>query len=442
MLEGAFGSVAWVVPLLVALLAWRYLRHPDRNAETARAAIGWTALLLGVLGLVHLAKGTPRPSDGTAAMHGAGGLVGYAVSGPLATAVTPWAAAPLLVLLVAFGVLVITGTPLHKIPERIADVREIFGHPRPASHEDDDGELEIDQEYKAGTGSTAKRVRGQIARQIKLRPAIEAGEHTKPYDTPLLEDGKRRAAAPPGGPAPAGASPGRPDGSDGLIEALGFGSPATSAPPEAHPQAEVKASAPPPTSASPYAGPEQLTLTGDAIAYTLPPTALLRPGSVPKARTKANDMVVAALSQVLEEFQVDAQVTGFSRGPTVTRYEIELGPAVKVEAVTRLSKNISYAVKSADVRIISPIPGRSAIGVEIPNADKEVVSLGDVLKSQVAIGDHHPMVVGLGKDVEGRVMVANLAKMPHVLIAGATGAGKSVCLNGLITSILTRATPG
>ena len=179
-LEGAFGSVAWVVPLLVALLAWRYLRHPDRNAETARAAIGWTALLLGVLGLVHLAKGTPRPSDGPAAMHGAGGLVGYAVSGPLARAATPWAAAPLLVLLAAFGVLVITGTPLHKIPERIADVREIFGHSPPASHDGDDDELEIDEEYQAGTGSTAKRVRGQIARQIKLRPAIEAGSTPSP----------------------------------------------------------------------------------------------------------------------------------------------------------------------------------------------------------------------------------------------------------------------
>jgi DNA segregation ATPase FtsK/SpoIIIE, S-DNA-T family len=427
---GGFGSLAWVIPVLGLLLAWRFLRHPDRNTETIRATIGWTALLLGVLGLIHIAKGTPHPSDGARAMHLAGGYLGYAVSGPLASVLTTWAAVALLALLALYGLLLISGTPLHRIPKRLAELRVMFGLGRPRPEPGDD-DLEIDEDYEAGTGGTVRRARGQLARQIRLRPAIEAGDHTKPYDTPLLDQKKR------GQP--------RPDGSDGLAEALGFGThdePDPSAPSTAvaPPQPEPAIAVPKPS--APLRNPEQLTLSsGDAIAYTLPPTALLRPGTAPKQRTRANDIVVAALSEVLEQFQVDAQVTGFSRGPTVTRYEIELGPAVKVERVTALSKNVAYAVKSADVRIISPIPGKSAIGVEIPNADKEVVSLGDVLKSQVALSDHHPMVVGLGKDVEGRVMVANLAKMPHVLIAGATGAGKSVCLNSLITSILTRATP-
>jgi DNA segregation ATPase FtsK/SpoIIIE, S-DNA-T family len=421
LVSGAFGSLAWTVPLLLALLAWRFLRHPDRNAETGRITVGGSALIIGTLGLVHIAHGTPSPANGSGAMRAAGGLIGYFASAPLVAGLTPWVAAPLLALLCGFGLLVITGTPLHRVPNRIAELRG-----NGADDEDADGEQA-----------------GQSGRPGRKRPAaIEAGDHDKPYDSPLLRGGGAAAgagagrkgavlpgeAARPGG-APAELERAAGDADEGMPDMLAFGGTAAG-PPTAHADA-------PGTGRG-----EQLTLAGSSdSSYTLPPAALLRPGTAPKARTHANDVVVRALTEVFDQFDVDAQVTGFSRGPTVTRYEIELGPAVKVERVTQLGRNIAYAVKSADVRILSPIPGKSAIGVEIPNADREIVSLGDVLRSPVALTDHHPMVVGLGKDVEGRTVVANLAKMPHILIAGATGAGKSTCVNGLITSILLRATP-
>jgi len=445
----AFGAGAPAVPVLLALLAWRLLRHPDRNAKTAPVVIGWAALIVGGLGLVHIANGTPHPSDGAAAMRGAGGLIGFIASAPLVAAVTPWVAVPLLALLTGFGLLVISGTPLHRVPGRLA---ELGGFARGGSR--------AAEGDSSGSPSDAVARRQLTRGGRKRNEAIEVGEHQRPYDTPLLGGTLARgpAAGRPGSQQPPAAGAGTDDGP--MPGALLFGPPLV--PPDggqpasaasrggapedawlgAWPGAEDGAAdGPVPGGAVPGKA-EQLTLTGTSDAsYTLPPAALLKPGSAPKARTRANDAMVEALSVVLEQFEVDAQVTGFTRGPTVTRYEIELGPAVKVERVTALSRNIAYAVKSADVRILSPIPGKSAIGVEIPNTDREIVSLGDVLRSPVATADHHPMVVALGKDVEGRTVVANIAKMPHMLIAGATGAGKSTCINGLITSILVRATP-
>jgi DNA segregation ATPase FtsK/SpoIIIE, S-DNA-T family len=430
-IRGLLGSVSWTLPILLGLLAWRYLRHPDRNADTARMVIGWIALLIGALGLVHVASGTPGLTAGVSAIRSSGGLIGYAASAPLVAVVTKWAAVPVLALVAGFGFLVITGTPLHRVPERIADIRNWL-----LRFIDADA---ADEAAAAGAGGSGGRPQAKLAR--RRSDTLEVGARDRAYDTPLLDTlfGRRESARNPDhADANAGVS-----AADAAADAHGaMAAGAATVEDNWHEAAALARAASARGAGASTLKPEQLTLAAVTDgSYTLPPVALLKPGTVHRPRTKANDVVLEALTGVLEQFEVDAQVTGFTRGPTVTRYEIELAPAVKVERVTQLSKNIAYAVKSADVRILSPIPGKSAIGIEIPNADRDIVSLGDVLRSPVAASDHHPMVVGLGKDVEGRTVIANLAKMPHMLIAGATGAGKSTCINGLISSILLRATP-
>ena len=403
---GSVGKVGWFLPLVLVLIGWRNMRDPVHNGPAGRQVIGWTAFAFGVLGIVHIANGNPQPVRGdTDPLETAGGAVGFVVSNLLLDLLrTPFVVVPLLVLLSVFGILVITATPVYQVPARLAETRDrLLGRTRPEGEEDE------------GEPTQPIRTRGRGG-------DIDPDMGDPAYDSPVLEDREVRKRR-----------------KKGAIDARGRDR-------LAWPRSRASTSpSPRPTSSRrrtrrcpPRV--EQLALSGD-IAYTLPANEVLKPGSVHKARSKASDAVVDRLTQVMEEFGIDAQVTGYTRGPTVTRYEVELGPAVKVEKVTALSKNIAYAVASADVRILSPIPGKSAIGIEIPNVDKEIVSLGDVLRSGNARGDHHPMVCGLGKDVEGGFVVANLAKMPHLLVAGATGSGKSSFINSMITSILMRSTP-
>jgi len=385
---GTVGLLAWALPPVLGLAAWRTLRHPDRNGPAGRQIIGWLTLSGGVLGLVHLAHGVPRPDD-MDKVREAGGAMGFLFSAILKDLLnSSYVVAPLLVLLAGFGLLVISGTPLHAVPARL---RELIHGPADDAVE--------------GPVVEAKPKRHPRMVQTDL-----------PYENPLVDgpDEDRQVAA----TAKSDAKKSKLSADAGVEE--------------------VTELIPPPTEPLPVRA-EQLSL-GDVV-YTLPESQILREGSPHKARSAASDEVVERLTEVLDQFQIDAQVTGYTRGPTVTRYEIELGQAVKVEKITSLANNIAYAVASNEVRILNPIPGKSAIGVEIPNVDKEMVSLGDVLRSQKARGDHHPMVIGLGKDVEGGFVVANLAKMPHLLVAGATGSGKSSFVNSMVASILMRSTP-
>ncbi|MBQ1016315.1 DNA translocase FtsK 4TM domain-containing protein [Micromonospora ureilytica] len=379
------GAISVVVPVLLMIGAWRLMRQPADPEHRGRGLIGWGSLLVSTAALLQIGQDPADPLE----RDFAGGLVGAGVGGLLERAVTAWVAVPLLILLLLFGLLVVTATPINKIPERLGLLAGgLVGAP------------ETDEEADEVAAKPARK------RPAKRMPA--------PLDPDDFEDL---------------------DGAD-LQETMVLPrkSPAK-VPASRKPQAEPPEHSPAPTRA------EQLALTGLSGDYTLPPANMLSAGAAAKTRSKANDEVIAALTGVFDQFDVDAAVTGFTRGPTVTRYEVELGHGVKVERITQLSRNIAYAVKSPDVRILSPIPGKSAVGVEIPNTDPENVALGDVLRSRAATSDHHPMVVALGKDIEGGYVVANLAKMPHILIAGATGAGKSSCLNTLLVSVLTRATP-
>jgi S-DNA-T family DNA segregation ATPase FtsK/SpoIIIE len=376
-LLGTFGKIAIVTPLLFIYFAFRLFKAPDEGRANGRITIGALLLVLSSTGLAQVIQDPD--------IHGvkdAGGVIGYGVGRPLSNLGTSLLAIPILLLFLFFGILIVTATPVSQVFAKIRAVFTWIGNRRRAAKLEDE-EFELND--------------------------------TPPFETPLVQEFHQEEEEP-----------------EELED------------PEQTVALHVEhAQIPAPTFVTKTvqsAPAHQLILAADS-PYILPSMDLLRTAPSSKAKSKANDLVVAALGQVFEQFGVDARVAGFMRGPTVTRYEVELAAGVKVEAITALSKNISYAVASGDVRILSPIPGKSAVGIEIPNTDREIVALGDVLRSSVAVNETHPMVIALGKDVEGNYICANLAKMPHLLVAGATGAGKSSMINSLIVSILMRSTP-
>ncbi|MFJ2153330.1 DNA translocase FtsK [Streptomyces microflavus] len=487
LVTGAFGRLDLLAPILLGAMAVRLILYPERPDANGRIVIGLSALVVGVLGQVHIACGSPGREDGTEAMQDAGGLVGWAASKPLIFMMGEVLAVPLLVLLTVFGLLVVTATPVNAIPRRLRQLGVRLGIVEPAYepgevYEEDDERY--DEQWRealpAGTRRGAERRRAPgdddalydhdsaeaealTKRRRPRRPAAQPAMN-RPMDAVDVAaaaaaalDGAVLNGMPPspvvadltqgvsvdrertGTPVPGARDAERGDGAGKDRGAGRTGAAPAGVPDHSGGVPDLTKPAPERTGALP-ARAEQLQLSGD-ITYSLPSLDLLERGGPGKTRSAANDAVVNSLTNVFTEFKVDAVVTGFTRGPTVTRYEIELGPAVKVEKITALAKNIAYAVASPDVRIISPIPGKSAVGIEIPNSDREMVNLGDVLRLADAAEDDHPMLVALGKNVEGGYEMANLAKMPHVLVAGATGSGKSSCINCLITSVMVRATP-
>ncbi len=479
LVTGAFGRLDLLAPILLGAMAVRLILYPERPEANGRIVIGLSALVIGVLGQVHIACGSPGRDAGTEAMQDAGGLIGWATSKPLIFMMGEVLAVPLLVLLTVFGLLVVTATPVNAIPRRLRQLGVRLGivEPTPeevAGYEDDDERY--DEQWREALPERTRR------RGTRRTDADPVHDHDQAEEEALTKRRRtRRPSAQPAMNRPLDAvdvaaaaaaaldgavlngmppSPVVADLTQGVsVDRERTGTPvpgAREAEGEERPRPGVRKTAPaseggeersggvpdltkpaPDSSPGLPARAEQLQLSGD-ITYSLPSLDLLERGGPGKTRSAANDRVVESLTTVFTEFKVDAAVTGFTRGPTVTRYEVELGPAVKVEKITALTKNIAYAVASPDVRIISPIPGKSAVGIEIPNSDREMVNLGDVLR---LAEDDDPMMVAFGKDVEGGYVMHSLAKMPHMLVAGATGSGKSSCINCLITSIMVRATP-
>lgn len=499
---GPVGVLGVFVPPLLAALGIAMLRVHSLGAVHARVSVGCLGLLTALTGMIQVGSGNPVLKGNIDGLERAGGLLGWLVGYPLAALFSSVGAFILFLLLTVFSALVLSGKTVAEIRDlldqyRAADgdgasqgadgsgdslARRLLGRVRGGSEragasgadsdqtallDSYDGDepfrsaLEVEESASRKRGSgRRKRSADRQAQQTTItelfEPGADHGSYSKGEDFVIPDVGEETDVI--ASPAPSASSPARsrPAGPAGGSVASGPAAGGQRKP------SSAKRSAPQPTPQSPSGfdavteeTPEvaleepdladQIAMSDmalpDGSTYTLPDDALLGPGPGHSTRTPANDAIVESLQNVFAEFNVDATVTGYTRGPQVTRYEVHRGRGVNVSRITGLEKNIAYAVASDEIRLLTPIPGKSAIGIEIPNSDREMVKLGDVLRSQAARKQAHPLVVGLGKNVEGDYVVTNLAKTPHLLVAGQTGSGKSSFVNSMITSIMMRATP-
>ena len=483
------GAGALVLPVALIALALALMLDisaPETGIPT-RVIIGTTMIIVAMLGLIHLFAGNPSAWDERIA---AGGAVGAWTGGLLAAGFSSYVAVPLLILVIIYGALRVTGITVREAIDYItALIKQTMS---PADAEDEYDEEDGDDLYGSVSDDIVDIERGRertrtprVSPRVSPRPTSRSTPRS-PMEAYPTEDLPQDAPEPgrypvdegpsendtqvlpamttptPSKPAPAKpverAEPTR------VIDKLSA-TPATAAEPESesHGDGDVVSSSQdamrqailarsgvdPVTgkpAADPHAEDEDEDFGSESAAfeapdYVIPETNLLTPGAPSKERTEVNDRTIEAITDVFEEFKINAAVTGFSRGPTVTRYEIELGPGVKVSKITNLQSNLAYAVATENVRLLTPIPGKSAVGIEVPNPDREMVRLREVLEAPATIADHDPMLIGLGKDIEGEFISASVQKMPHLLVAGATGSGKSAFVNSLLVSLLTRATP-
>jgi S-DNA-T family DNA segregation ATPase FtsK/SpoIIIE len=433
------GREAFVLPVLLLILAGWMFRHPSSVNDNGRVGIGFGLLIITIAGFCHVAGGRPQPNEGLPALSEAGGLFGWMIGEPLALGLTDVGAYIVLALLAVLSILIITKTPPNRIGARLGDLYAWMfdAEPREKTPKESPGAAADDDE---GDPSLPWWRRNRTGRETDPDDGLGSQDLTALLTPDAAQGGFEQAITTPVAPPPAPVAP-----ADALTEVidpavLSAAKAATSSRTSLRDDSDTG-----PVDDGVLPGLDGIgsteTFDSPSAPYRLPSVTALAAGTPHVARSQANDDTVRAITSVLEQFKVDARVTGFSRGPTVTQYEIEVGPGVKVERITALTNNIAYAVASNEVRILAPIPGKSAIGVEIPNTDREIVTLGDVLRSQAATQSTHPMTIGVGKDVGGGYVVANLAKMPHLLVAGSTGSGKSSFVNSMITSLLMRAKP-